>query len=202
MNATCCPRPPRLLVIPGLHGSPAGHWQSWLERRWRSSRRVEQHDWARADLHAWSDRIGEVLAAEPPGPWIAIAHSYGCLALLQHVLDECPRGGATLAAALLVAPADPARFGTQALLRRRVPLPRATVLASSNDPWLPTHAALPWAHAWGLPLVDLGEAGHVNVASGHGPWPWLLQQVERQRQCWHAARHAQDSGLEPAGAAA
>lgn len=187
----CCARPPRLLVIPGLHDSGPGHWQTWLERRWRSSRRVVQHDWARADLAAWSRRIGEVLAAEPPGPWIAVAHSYGCLALLDHALEHRPPDGASIAAALLVAPANPARFGVEAALRRRVPLTRSTVLASSNDPWLPTHAALPWAHAWGLPMMDLGEAGHVNVASGHGPWPLMLKLVERQRQCWHAGRHAE-----------
>jgi len=24
---------------------------------------------------------------------------------------------------------------------------------------------------WEAELVDLGNAGHINVASGHGPWP-------------------------------
>jgi len=27
------------------------------------------------------------------------------------------------------------------------------------------------ASAWGSTLIDLGEAGHVNAASGFGPWP-------------------------------
>jgi predicted alpha/beta hydrolase family esterase len=24
---------------------------------------------------------------------------------------------------------------------------------------------------WGSTLIDLGEVGHLNPASGHGPWP-------------------------------
>jgi predicted alpha/beta hydrolase family esterase len=27
------------------------------------------------------------------------------------------------------------------------------------------------AHAWGSRLVDLGNVGHLNPASGYGPWP-------------------------------
>ena len=26
------------------------------------------------------------------------------------------------------------------------------------------------ARAWGVDLIDLGDAGHINVASGFGPW--------------------------------
>ena len=28
------------------------------------------------------------------------------------------------------------------------------------------------ARAWGSDLVDMGLAGHINVASGFGPWPY------------------------------
>jgi predicted alpha/beta hydrolase family esterase len=27
------------------------------------------------------------------------------------------------------------------------------------------------AAAWGSGLIEIGSAGHVNAASGHGPWP-------------------------------
>ena len=30
--------------------------------------------------------------------------------------------------------------------------------------------AVALAEAWGARRVDLGEVGHLNVASGHGPW--------------------------------
>ena len=32
------------------------------------------------------------------------------------------------------------------------------------------------AGLWGATLVDAGETGHINAASGHGPWPEGLLQ--------------------------
>jgi len=197
-HPVCTPQP-RLLVLPGLHGSGPDHWQSWLERRSRGSRRVEQGRWAHADLPTWTARVGEVLASEPPGPWIAVAHSFGCLALVQHLLnerslpptrDEGAVAQAGVVAALLVAPADPERFAARAALARRLPLREAAVLSSSNDPWLPTHAALPWAQTWGVRLIDLGDVGHVNVDAGFGPWAFMRDQVARLQQRWHSQRRA------------
>lgn len=192
--AGCCGAPrPRLLVVPGLHGSGSDHWQSWLQRRTPGSRRVEQLDWHTPDLGAWAARIRHTLQAEPPGPWIAAAHSFGCLAVVQHLLSPEVDADRPVVAALLAAPASPWRFGVDALLMRRVTRAALTVLASSNDPWLPTEAALGWAHAWGARLTDLGDAGHVNTASGHGPWPQVLPHLERLRQRWHAAQRACDA---------
>ena len=34
-----------------------------------------------------------------------------------------------------------------------------------------------WSERWGARLVDAGHAGHINVASGHGPWPAALQLI-------------------------
>jgi hypothetical protein len=28
-----------------------------------------------------------------------------------------------------------------------------------------------FANMWDASLIDLGNAGHVNIVSGHGPWP-------------------------------
>ncbi|MFZ4651970.1 MAG: RBBP9/YdeN family alpha/beta hydrolase [Rubrivivax sp.] len=193
----CCAPRPRLLVVPGLHGSGSDHWQSWLQRRTPGSRRVEQSDWGTPDLEAWVARLRHTLQAEPPGPWIAAAHSFGCLALVQHLLSPEVDAERPVVAALLVAPASPWRFGLEAQLMRRVTRAELTVLASSNDPWLPTEAALGWAHAWGARLTDLGDAGHVNAASGHGPWPPVLQQLERLRQRWQAAKRGRPEYAQP-----
>lgn len=187
---------PRLLIVPGLQGSGAAHWQSWLERRSPGARRIRLSCWSRPDLPAWRQAIDAALSAERPGPWIAVAHSLGCLAVLQHLLERPPAPRSGLVAALLVAPTDPLRHAAGAALSRPVgPLSGTDllVLASSNDPYLPTHAALPWAHVWGARLQDLGDAGHVNVASGHGPWPFARAQVQRLAQRWHAQRR--DAGV-------
>lgn len=138
-----------------------------------------------------------------PGPWLAVAHSYGCLALLQHLAARAQPGARCgVVAALLVAPANPQRHGVAARLQQRAALREITVVASSNDPWLPTGAALPWAQRWGARLLDLGDAGHINIASGHGPWPLGRTLVERQLQRWHAAcRLATEADAQPRASA-
>ena len=74
-------------------------------------------------------------------------------------------------AALLVAPANPARFQiAPERLADRLPFP-ATVVTSRNDPWFDSGEATQLAHRWGASTWDAGHVGHVNVASGHGPWP-------------------------------
>lgn len=166
--------PTRLLVIPGLHDSPPCHWQSWLQARHEGAVRVVQHDWADADLVRWSARIGSTLARQGPARWLAVAHSFGALALVQHLATAV---GSPVAAALLVAPADPDRFGLGELLwRRRLPVP-STVVLSSTDPWLALPQGQRWVARWGSACVMLGAAGHVNVASGHRTLPlaehWL-----------------------------
>ena len=70
----------RVLIVPGLHDSGPGHWQTQLQQRHRSALRVQQHDWSVPPLECWADRLIETLAREPGGPWVAVAHSFGCLA--------------------------------------------------------------------------------------------------------------------------
>jgi predicted alpha/beta hydrolase family esterase len=62
----------------------------------------------------------------------------------------------------------------------RVP---ATVVASRNDPWMRFARSKLLSQAWGADLVDLGFAGHINVASGYGPWvggKWLRDDLLRK----------------------
>jgi len=171
---------PRLLIVPGLNDSPPGHWQTWLQSLYRDSVRVVQRDWATPDLDRWAARIGSTLARSGRGPWIAVAHSFGALALARYVALEAQT---PLAAALLVAPADPDKFGiSEALPARALPLP-ATMVLSRSDPWLGLAAGRRWAARWGCHVVDLGDAGHINVASGFHTLPfarrWALAAEQR-----------------------
>ena len=43
----------------------------------------------------------------------------------------------------------------------------------------PEDRAAVFANAWGSELADIGAAGHINVASGYGPWPDGLRFVSR-----------------------
>jgi predicted alpha/beta hydrolase family esterase len=170
--------PVRVLIIPGLHGSGPAHWQSWLQARLRGVR-VEQSDWRVADLERWSARIGEVIDEAPQVPHVAVAHSFGCLALAHclwsrrdTVRRDDARGG--VRAALLVAPADPDRFGVASRLPQDDLGVPSTVLASDTDPWMAADSAARWAAAWGSAFINLGDAGHINTEAGFGPLPRAL----------------------------
>lgn len=179
--------PVRLLVVPGLHDSGPAHWQTWLQAHFRQAVRVEQDRWDQPDLAAWSSRIADTLARHGPGPWVAVAHSFGCLALAHHLGRQAPGQG--VQAAVLVAPADPGKFGvSSALPQDALPLP-VTMVASETDPWMQLDAARCWARRWRTQFINLGDVGHINVDSGHGPLPQVktlvelkMMHVERQRR--------------------
>jgi uncharacterized protein len=165
-----------VLVIPGLRGSGEAHWQTWLQAHFRDSVRVRQDDWDAPDIDAWSTRIGETIASQPPGDWVAVAHSFGCLALAHHLArrSSTTRVGHGVAAALFVAPADPARFASAACVHRTPLGVSGTLLGSDTDPWMTADDAREWAQAWQLGFVNLGDVGHINVDAGFGPLPRAL----------------------------
>ena len=47
----------------------------------------------------------------------------------------------------------------------------AVLVASRNDPWMSFDRSQILAEDLGADLIDMGRAGHINVASGFGPWP-------------------------------
>ncbi len=148
-------RPPRLLIVPGLRDSGPPHWQSWLQQQYRDARRVVQRDFSAPDLPRWTERIGLTLEDAGAGEWIAVAHSFGCLALARHLADH---PDSPIRQALFVAPAEPDRFGlAEALPHRRLPVP-SRLIASSNDPWMSSASALRWATRWGSPTAGSSSA--------------------------------------------
>jgi predicted alpha/beta hydrolase family esterase len=162
------------LIVPGLHNSGPTHWQSWFATQLPDSRRVEQANWETTCLSDWATRVREEIDAIGEKLWI-VAHSFGCLATVTAGLVRPDQ----ILGALLVAPADPQRFGEPTvLLEERLPFP-SLVVASSNDPWVKAHAAEYWAGQWGSQYLNIGQAGHINVDSGHGPWPEGLRLFEQ-----------------------
>lgn len=158
----------RLIIVPGLHGSEPQHWQSWLEQRHPDTRRLSVPDWDAPALDDWAERLDRTIRQAPGSDWILVAHSFGCLTAARWASRYA---SARVQAALLVAPANPARFQiAPELLDGRLPFP-ATVVTSRNDPWFDSPEASRLAQRWGASTWDAGHAGHVNVASGHGPWP-------------------------------
>jgi predicted alpha/beta hydrolase family esterase len=160
--------PPGVITVPGLHGSEGAHWQSWLERQYANSKRVVQDDWGAPHLDTWADALGALLARET-APVVLAAHSFGCLAA-AHALSR-GTASANVAGVLFVAPASPEKFrfaGSFAARRLNVP---SIVVGSESDPWMPLGHARELAWQLGSAFLNLGDAGHINTASGYGPWP-------------------------------
>lgn len=159
----------RTLLLPGLDGSPASHWQHWWERMDPTARIVEQKCWERPRSDQWLTEIAGALLLHPGA--VLVGHSLGAVAAVQ-LLARWPQ--LKVGGALLVAPAETSRDPRTAPFGKipEVPLHVPTIVAASrNDPWMSQPRARWLAKRWGAEFVDMGEAGHVNVASGFGPWP-------------------------------
>jgi len=45
------------------------------------------------------------------------------------------------------------------------------VVAAPDDPYADFKTIEDLARSWGSEFVNIGKGGHINVASGFGPWP-------------------------------
>lgn len=159
----------KTLIVPGLDGSPAPHWQDWWARTDPDAMLIDMGDPARPVREVWEATLAAHVIRHPGS--ILVGHSLGAVTIAR-LLARWP--GLNIRAALLVAPADPQ---TSERTRGFGPLPRtpfdlpALVVASRNDPWMSFDTSRQLAGAWGAGLVDLGHAGHINTAAGFGPWP-------------------------------
>jgi len=171
-----------ILIVPGWLNSGPDHWQSRWERNLKTARRIEQPDWHVPDREAWvANIVDAVEKAERPA--VLIAHSLGVIAVAYAAPKLAP---GDVAGAFLVAPADvdnasdwppnegrtwpPDSFGFAPVPMQPLPLP-SLVAAASDDPYCNQARAQAFAEAWGSNFVDVGPAGHIAEASGHGPWP-------------------------------
>lgn len=111
------------------------------------------------------DRVAALDAAlnADQEPAVLVAHSLGCLIVARWA--EAHTG--PVASALLVTPPDVPEWTDT---WRPLPFP-SIVVGSRTDPHMSFERAQAHARAWGAEFVDAGDVGHINTASGHGPWP-------------------------------
>jgi predicted alpha/beta hydrolase family esterase/heme-degrading monooxygenase HmoA len=148
---------------------------------------VIQQDWDTPQCASWVTRLQEALASADT-PVVLAAHSAAC-ALIAHWAAGGNAAIGKVRGALLVAPSDPggANYpkcptGFDPVPTTRLPF-RSIVVASDDDPYVSLARAREYSAAWGSELVVLPNAGHINVASGHGPWPegfGLLSKLRRE----------------------
>ncbi|MEI7612259.1 MAG: alpha/beta hydrolase [Betaproteobacteria bacterium] len=164
-----------ILIVPGWGNSGPGHWQSIIENRLTGTLRVEQA-WEDTSLEAWSCNIDRAARALDHPP-LVVAHSFGCLAT-AHALMAL---GTPIAATLFVAPANPQRFDLPTRLFSKPLRQSGLMIASENDPWLTLEKAETMASDWGIECINIGAAGHINVASGYGAWPYAENIIKLMR---------------------
>ena len=163
-----------ILIVPDRGDAPADHWQARWARNLKTARRIEQAEWHAPKGGDWADRI--FAAARPQTrPTVLVAHGLGVLAVAQ----AAERLGATaVVGAFLVAPLDLGAAAKGAsLLSGFWPVPAealpwpAVVVASVDDPDCHVDTARALSRQWGADFTEAGTVGHLDVASGHGPWP-------------------------------
>ena len=162
------------LIIPGINGSGPDHWQSRWQDAWGcSASRIGPSSWDGPDLDDWCHALDEAVQQHQPADVVLVAHSLGCLAA-GHWLRQRQPG---IRGAFLVAPPDAAgpnfpaaeapSFTTIEVAPLTVP---GLVVSSDDDPYGTPQAARRMAEGWGAGHVSVGQAGHINAASGLGAW--------------------------------
>jgi predicted alpha/beta hydrolase family esterase len=157
-----------VLVVSGLSPVESDPWQAWLEDRLPRATWIRPLDGDWPDLDRWSVRIDLALAIDRSRPWLVVAHGFGALAVVRHATH----GALGPAAAMLVAPADPARFGQDgASLGHPMTYPASTIVLQDGpheaSPWLQDAPARHWARRWHTRLVDAGRG------PSRSPLPWV-----------------------------
>ena len=165
-----------ILMVPGWGNAGPGHWQSRWARGLKTATRVEQADWDTPEIGNWVEQIVAVVTAGTR-PAIIVAHGCGVIAVAAAAprLDKTRLAGAFLVA---VPDLDPGRDtiwpanagGFTPLPMRRLPFP-AKLIGSSTDPFCRVERTQEIGLAWGADTSIIAGAGHLNTASGHGPWP-------------------------------
>jgi uncharacterized protein len=166
----------KILIIPGIDGSGARHWQTHWER--------DLHDCYRVGLgcldapirNVWISRLDQAVH-DARGDVVLVAHSLGCQAVAWWARLLGASGVPSVRGALLVAPPDVDLQDVDSRLDRFAPNPDvafafpALVVASRDDPYSTIERSRQIADQWGAAFVDAGQLGHINAESDIDDWP-------------------------------
>lgn len=185
---------PTILIVPGLRDHVEEHWQTLLAKELTAQGTtcvtVPPLEQEKLSCQARLDAIDRALGCID-GPVLIVAHSAGCMMVSHWAQRSAQSASHKVVGAVLAAPADvetqmPAGYPAKDVLaangwtpipRQRLPFP-TLLAASSNDPLTQLDRARRFAQDWGSQLVELGPVGHLNPASGHGPWPEAQQLIQ------------------------
>ncbi|MBS1507805.1 MAG: alpha/beta hydrolase [Bacteroidetes bacterium] len=169
------------LIVPGLGNSGPEHWQTYFENSGDNFYRIEQEEWEAPTCEEWIATIDRKVLDFDLSTVVLIGHSLGC-ATIAHWSKKYKR---QIKGALLVAPSDleAAHYTFPAKGFAPIPLEKINfktiVVASTDDVWVSLARARFFADSWGSEFINIGNAGHINVASGHTNWDEGLKILER-----------------------
>lgn len=171
-------------IIPGLGNSGPEHWQTYFEKSGDNFQHINQQEWDAPVCSDWIETIDNAISDYDPATVVMIGHSLGC-ATIAHWSKKYNK---KIKGALLVAPSDleapqytfPAK-GFDPIPTGKINFP-TIVVVSTNDPWVSLDRASLFAANWGSELINIGEAGHINAASGFGDWPEGLDILKKMTQ--------------------
>lgn len=174
-----------ILIVPGIGGSDTGHWQQRWIQKMANAIEVEQEDWDNPDKDAWVQTLAKAIMMATR-PVVLVGHSLGVLTIAhtaQKLADTKVRG-----AFLVSAPDVDVAKKKYPQLAQFAPVPRdplpfpSLLVASQTDELCAPETAADLGNAWGSDFHLAGDAGHINIESGHGPWPEGLMMFTRLMQ--------------------
>jgi predicted alpha/beta hydrolase family esterase len=185
-----------VLIIPGLRDHVEEHWQTHLAAKLQKVRTVEPAETNKLNCANRVQRIQAELE-KIQGPVILVAHSAGVLMTVHWAFKH----QANIQGALLAAPPDlsqkwPENYPSSETLREEGwdPLPKeklpfpSIVVASTNDHLASFESVAYLAALWGSDIINAGDVGHLNPASGFGEWPLAEELILKLDQNDHAVK--------------
>ena len=174
------------VILHGWQGSTGDHWQVWLADQLRSAGREVRFpqlpDADLPDLDAWLEALNDTISDLPPDGYDVVAHS---LSLDPLAASRGPHTALTATRNELRSSHRSRRTPRSPSLQSFFPVPLdidqvrrgadgTVLIAGDNDPYTPEGIADAYGRPLKIPTTVIAGGGHINVESGYGPWPAML----------------------------
>lgn len=180
------------LILHGLGGSGPEHWQSWLSHELVKEGKTVYYptlpDYDHPKLSDWLDELDRTFQRIGTDERLTIiAHSLGCILWLHYRKQTLP---GIVNRVVLVAPPSPyykheciqAFFPLDIKgIEKDQPFTDTLHIQSTNDPYCSVEESRYFSQM-GIPQKIVLNMGHINVDSGYGPWPWILDYCLKENE--------------------
>lgn len=159
-----------VVLVPGLGGSGAAHWQSRWQKEIPDADRISPSSWEAPQLNDWMAALDRAIGDRAT---LLVAHSLGCLLAIAWARQNPSRAAGIFLVALPDAAAGtfPLPDSAFASIDVREPLRvPCVVIASDDDDYCAPERSAAIATDLGAGWLSVGAVGHINAESGLGRW--------------------------------